>query len=334
MNSKILEPKLSEGFARLGYKTQHGWQRLPEWVRFYLELGHALATFESKNNRYVIALSVPTRSLVTQFIGSGLSCANIFLHPSIDQEHAEFIFSLPEGTAVKYFDKERVRKAIVQQGAVIEGEKRLGLLIEGDGNKTIFIAARDAYKVDVANKEISRLPKHQTGRAVRPPSHLLTQLLRDKTDEYIFQTRIDGVVVGSQIGLSLESQIELGFQVASKEWQDGSLCDLFRVMGEVPSNTGYRYLPQSAIRNELTVAHAGLLSHAAVIFDGSLGFLKWRETFGNQNWVVVLDRTEPNFINACAVVNAEYASRSESKIHLPVPHIPPAVEMMVFARDI
>jgi hypothetical protein len=315
MNSKILEPKLSEGFARLGYKSQHGLQRLPEWVRFYLELGHALATFESNKNRYVIALSVPTRSLVAPFIGSGLSCANIFLQSIIDHEHAEFIFSLPEGTAVKYFDKERVRKAIVQNIMIYEGEERLGLLVEEDGNKTIFIAAKDTYKIDVADKEISRLPKHQTGRAVHPPSHLLTRLLSEKADEYIIQTRIDGVVVGSLFGLSLESQLELSFQVTSKEWHDGSLRDLFRVKGEVPANIGYRYLVQSAIRNELTIAHAGLLSHAAVIFDGALGFLKWRETFVNQNWVVILDRTEPNFLNACAAVNAEYASRSESKIH-------------------
>lgn len=333
---RLILPDLLERFSHIHTQTDRGWVHLPEWAKFFLEVGVSLAHFQNERTRYVAALALPTRSFATPFICSGLSCANIFLHPDINQQHIEFLLSLPEGISVKYLDNGKLKKAITK-GVVRNKDKTyIGLLVEGDSNTIKYVSVENAHKIDISGRDYAKLPMHQKGRAIRPPSELLQELLIDKTDEYIFQTRIDGIVVGSMSSLQHDSELQLAFnQKGSKDPEHlGYLSDLFRVIGLNPPSTGHRFMLQSATKTEMAVPVEGLAHHASIIFDGALGFLKWKDAFPRQNWIIVLDRTESGFENAVGRVNEEYIYRSDLETKLPLPNIPSGIEMMFFSRDI
>lgn len=174
------------------------------------------------------------------------------------------------------------------------------------------------------------------GRNVIPPSELLFSLIPDKANEFVFRTRIDGVVVGIKNTLSEEARLPLAIPYKeNKRMREGSLSDLFRVEGFNPRNVGHRYIihPPNSNKPEIA-ADSNINSDALVIFDGALGFLKWREIYRNHNWVVILDHTDTNFPNAVAEVNREYINRSETVIDLDYNPLPTGIELMFFARDL
>lgn len=113
--SKRTQEQDAEGtfsFAPIHYRSREGYRPLPEWALFFLELGKTLSSLEIENQRYTVALALPTRSYATALIGAGIACARIFLKSDDDSDHIETIYSLPEGTSLKYYDKGKVKKAL------------------------------------------------------------------------------------------------------------------------------------------------------------------------------------------------------------------------------
>jgi hypothetical protein len=208
------------------------------------------------------------------------------------------------------------------------------LIIEAEGNKTIYVESSKANRIEITDKEIKTLPFHQKGRDIRPPSELMQALLQGYAYEYVFRTRVDGIIVGSSAALEEEAQSVLGIQSDNGKIYQGFLFELFRVKGFNPSSTGHRFLMHSTNVQEPITIPPQIASHSAVIFDGPLGFLKWKDFYKMQNWIVVLDHTASNFDNAVNQLNQECSFRSQTKIILPTPPIPSGIEMMIFGRDI
>lgn len=325
--------ELSNMLSLLHYQYNQQWSPLPGWAKFFLALGESLASTNFINKRYTVALALPIRSYAAAFIGTGFSCANLLLHSYGDAEYIEFIYSLPEGTSVKFFEKGKVKKAIKKELHEYNGILHVGLQIE-DGT-TKYIHPTNVRKIEVTDKTYDHLPIIQKGYNVVTPSGLLNALLQEKSSEYIYRTRVDGVVVGS--GNTLKEESLLSLEISDKERKktlQGNLHELFRVEGFNPHNVGHRFSLQSSNSNNHETTLDNLAPDSVVIFDGSLGFTKWREMYKAQNWVVVLDYTETNFLNAIAQINQEYLYRSDSVVKVSLPPLPSGIEMMFFTRDI
>jgi hypothetical protein len=325
--------ELKDRFSLLRFTNNKEWLPLPNWARSFLALGETLASANIENKKYTVTLALPTRSYAAALIGSGFSCANLLYHSYEDSEYLEYIYSLPEGTSIKFFDNGKVIKAIKKDNIEYNGKLHIGIQVEGTATK--YILPQNAHKIEVAEHDYEHLPNKQMGRNVIPPSELLFSLIPDKANEFVHRTRIDGVVVGTKNTLNEESHLPLAIpHKENKRIYEGSLSDLFRLEGFNARSIGHRYLIHSSNSNKLEVATDNNLNpDSLVIFDGALGFLKWREIYRNHNWVVILDHTDTNFPNAVAEVNREYINRSEAAIDLEFHPLPTGIEMMFFARD-
>jgi hypothetical protein len=326
--------EIIDQFSFVHFKSNKEWQPLPVWARFFLSLGESFANTNVGEKRYTAALALPTRSYATALIGSGFSHANLLFRSYEDSEYIKFIHSLPEGTSVKFFDNGKVKKAIKKNLQDYNGILLVGIQIEG--GTTQYIRPENVHKIEVTDKSYNHLPNRQKGRTIMPPSQLLNALMSDKAYDYVYQTRIEGVVVGSKNILQQESILPLAIlSKNTKQEFQGNLNDIFRVEGFNPSNAGHRFLMHTSSNNDpITMSLDNPFPNSVVIFDGALGFVKWKEMYKTQNWVVVLDHTDSNFSDAVSQINSEYAYRSESTIKKTLPLLPNGVEMMFFERDI
>ena len=325
---------LNTQFARLKYLKDERPSSLPNWVTFFLELGASLADIRTEQSRYVAALAVPSRAFAASFLGAGFSYSYFLLHQDMNAEHVEQIRCLPNGTAVRYLDgKGRLKKAIKRNLVIYEGRELIGIQDEGDGNKTVYLPAEKISGVEISDEHYKRLPYHQKGYKIRPPSDLLAELLPERSYEYVFQTTIYGVVVGLLSTIKLEAEAELLIGSQTGQVCKGTLQELFRVEGTNTPSSGHRF-SMHHVNNVGAANHTSLIADPIAIFDGSLSFTKWKELYRTYNWLIILDRTEPNFPNAVSQVNTEYANRGEKAPKILLPLVPHGVELMLFSRDI
>ena len=323
----------SAQFSRLSYRKGDQQSALPIWAEFFLELGAGLAEFRADGVRYVAALALPTRSYAVPFLGVGFSFAYFQTCSEVSQEHINLIRGLPNGASVRYLDGNgRLKKAIKRDLMSYQGRELVGIQDEGEGNKTVYLPLEKISRVEVSDEQDIHLPKRQKGRRIEPPSPLLGALLADRSYEYVFQTVEYGVVIGSFSSICEESQAELLFRSERGPTRKGSLQELFRLEGTSPASTGHRFAMHHA--SNVAPPNGRLCGkYPVAIFDGSNSFTKWKEHYRTHNWIIALDRTEPNFAVAAGQVNLEYANRSEeglAGLSLPVPL---GVELMLFCRD-
>lgn len=336
-NIKPVEsPSLQDIFDILHYQKDGIWLSLPEWAKFFLNLGNYLSSLNLKKNRFVIAISVPTRSYVATLIGSGITVGRARI-PIIgsDYEYYEKILSLKEGAPLKYRDGNRKKNAKRKGELNYNGKRLIGIQIdEGVTNTIKYISPENAKFIEIIDKDDVKLPHQQKGREILPPSKLLQSLLGDVyIDDFVFQTRLECVFIGPLNSLKQEISTPLATRRFPLEDCAGSISDLLRVHEFQPSSQAYRTSTLAAISKRNTKI-ASEVSPFAVIFDSSLGFVKWRDYWRNFNWVVILDRTDLNFQYAVDQMNQEYFSRSEKPYKPKIPSIPAGIEIMFFTVDL
>jgi hypothetical protein len=298
-----------------------------------LSLGETLSNVNAEDNKYVMAIAVPSRSYAAAFICSAFAISNLLNRSYEDAEYIDLIHSLPEGTSVKFFDNGKVKKAIKKNIQPYDGLLLVGIQIEG--GTTQYIRPENVHKIQIADKNYEHLPNRQAGRTVVPPSELLNALFPDRANDYVYKTKIEGIIVGSKNALQQECALPLAVLSNSKKQQfQGNLNDLFRVEGFTLSNTGHRFAVHASGNNDISMMSLeNLAPNPVAIFDGALGFVKWKEIFRNNNWIVILDRTDANFSDAVSQINAEYTSRSERAISTSFPLPLSGIEMMYFRRN-
>lgn len=322
-------------FAHIQYLGRNGYRSLPEWALFFLELGKILSTLEIDSHRYTIALALPTRSYATALIGAGIACSRIFLKSDEISDHIETIYSLPEDTSLKYYDNGKVKKALKKDLVEYNGIRLLGIQIED--HTTIYLRPENVNKVEIADVDYNHLPNKQGGYSVALPSKLAYAILQGRSYEFFYRSRIEGFLVGSRNTLKEEASLTLSItQHGEEKYGTGSLTDLFRVKGFVPNNVGHRFLLTSPSSSSNTIIEAlqQVPAHCPVIFDGAIGFLKWKEMFADQDWIVILDQTDLHFPNAVSQLNQDYSRRSESGRNIEFPQLPNGIEATFFLRDL
>ena len=323
-------------FDNLYYRKDERWFALPPWAKFYLELGDLLSRFDEQNKRFVVALAVPTRSYASALISSGLIMARskLFFRDN-DLEYYEKIIALKVGTPLVYREGNRKKSAKKADNHDYEGKLHIGIQIdEGTTNTKKYISPENARLIEIAERDTVRLPQQQTGREIAPPSQLLKTILGEaQLYDFVLQTRLENFVVGPVNVLKQELETSLATSLSTRADSQGYLSDMMRVREFQPPGTAHRCSILAAA-NKGNLAATNDTSAFAVIFDGSLGFVKWRDPWRHFNWIVILDRTDPNFDYAVDQVNNEYAYRSEIQHQRKLPPIPEGIEIMFFTGDL
>ena len=313
-----------------------------------MRLGATVAQVQNVQECHVTALAVPTRSYAAVLVAAGMIISRAKTtdteHQASPSDHFKMLGSLPAGTSVTLRRGEKAVKGLLvgmkdirvdMRDTSKEGISMIGVQTQsGKGGSLIeWLPVGSALKIQISSKVWTRLPANleKAKDASTSRSEFVSRVFQG-ADLWKFLTTstLDCVILGSVGPLVQEATLtKLSVGSRGPEASAGTLLDILRIRRLYNNNEAFRsdIFPVNAKNNAMSSEE--MVPHL-VIFDGSVGFLKWRHNWAHCNWVVILDRTEPRFTEAVQVVNEEYLSRiSEGKLKLSgLP--PPSVELVAF----
>ncbi len=333
-NARPRDRELLDGLLYL-----HGaeWRPLPPWARFFLDLGAQIASYSPKSGPLVVALSLPARAYAAALAASGIVLTRAHLPDDQADTSAHFrmlchLASQEPNIPVEYIEnvKGRLKRTCAElQGVEIRnGVPTLKVLIgtERQGQTTSFIGERIAFKVQLARKS-GALGRSRTMKELAFTKRALGDA---NLADFVFRTQLDCAILGTCSQLNHEiTEASFAFRATNGKLEEGHLQDILRAC---------RFLTDSQhFRSEIIpVAHEGrpraplTSTPNTVIFDGSIGFLRWRDDWRGVPWLVLLDRTETHFAEAVEAVKSEDMSRVADAKGLQIPPIPPGIEITTF----
>lgn len=312
------------------YWSDEEWVPLPEWARFYINLGEAVASYNMNQGRLVLGLAIPTRAFAASLIAAGI-VATLSRVPvtSLDEnEYFNHFCTLETGTPLVYRCRNRVFQAVFDGVTEFEGEKRIRLRITNPrgGNLTALLNANQSMGVTKA-KTKHKLPKSQGGRKILADDRFTRSLLPDGVDVYEFasSSRLECLIVGRVKSFYSEA-IKTQFAAKSdNKFLVGNLQALLRIR---------KFSPRQPYRSD--IYHLGQRNAAApstlpkfVLFDGSQAYLQCRHFLRQSPWIILLDRTDRSFHEAVHFVNDGYARRTGQGA-LQIPAFSSGIEGIVY----
>jgi hypothetical protein len=339
--------QLAVKLHELYFRTQEDWACLPEWVKFYLSLGSYISSGPMDGRRLIAGVALPTRAFAAVFAAAGVVCEwnNRNGGDTNGIDHFEELCGLPVSTAVTYLAGERNKLGVILGCFKVGGERWLRIQTGHPHNnaETHGVNNRTAYRVQVVPElgimDPRDLPYNQYGTLITPPSEFARRVLGEEMAyNFTLQPHMKALLVGRVNHLRREA-IDTNFAVIKEGKTDqvpsfcaGTIQELIRsrrLFGM--TNKPYRtdIFPSNSRRAPRTLQEPPPL----IIFDGSHGFLRWRNHWRGSNWLVLLDVTEGNFGDAREALNSEYRTmREDDDVPLDLPTPPEGVEL-VFYRE-
>ena len=306
-----------------------------------MHLGAEAVQDNNDQQRLVIALAVPTRSYAAVLLAVGAIVSNAKTINAAGQvspeSHFEMLCGLPTETSVILREEGKPVKGIFvgTRDFKNDGNLRIGVQIQNSkgGALTTWLSRETSQKVQVSSMPWSRLPKDaDNAREVDTSSSEFTSEIFQGIDlwNFVTESSLDCVILGNVGTLEKEATTtKLSIGSRGTEASAGSLQDILRICRLFRNNEAFRSQILSVNSNEHAKLSEGMLPRM-VIFDGAVGFLKWRHYWSQSNWVVILDRTETRFLEAVQSVNEEFLSRiDERELNLSNP-TPQSVELKAF----
>ena len=347
---------VSRTVMKLRYATVEGSAKLPAWANFYLELGSFLISqLEQASERRVLGVAIPTRAFSAVFCAVGAVVGSIAtgdVQPN-DDEHFAQLCEAPCGTHIKFRDRDKKGKDRLLDGILL-GSQEITSPLKGStgpvrmlqiqlekssmqdpaaGGLRRYIPRERARDVTLANVEITltanSLPVGQKGAILAPTSDFARAVLGSHAiTEFERESHMTCLLIGSQTALRNEVTVPV-FQTDAG--QTGTLSDLLRIRRLVGVTRPFRSDLFAANSRRPPRFPAERNRPDLVIFDGSLGFLKWRDYFPSSHWLVLLDQTEPGFEEGLQTLNNHYIQRNGTDPNLDdFPSLPDGVELIFF----
>lgn len=312
-----------------------GWQPLPQWCNFYLELGKWIKEVYNREH-LVIALSVPVRSFVSAFIASGYLAAS-GTRVIDSQECFRKIASLPRDACIRFMYKDRKTVGIYKGITEAFGEQRIRVQVEDSksGGLTLVLRPEElAGFVVVDNSSAIKLPARQRGYKLSFNRDFITAFLGvNDITSYLSRSKLESVIVGTVkvIGEEL-NDYRFGIVKHSGGIVEGRLQDIIMARRFAPAALGFHCD---------VVSSRSFLQHLdqrlpLVIFDSPTAFLESGSMFTSSiKKVVVLERTNRNYSEAVRQLNQRfYQSRDRTGEVKISEAIPPGVDLMVFEESV
>ncbi len=280
--------------------------------------------------RLVVAVSLPTRAFAASLVATG-AVARLAERPASDDvaSHLAYLRGLPPGTTVTHrFDSRRKRTAELRGIKAVNGQEYI-VLQEGNGPR--YVPSQHALRIEVSRHQRRHPPRVAQVRTIRTNAGLAAGL-NDSVTDFLAQSRLGVVLVGSDARLRAELEAPLGIELPSGAVQPGQLQDLARVRRFGRDGEGYRseLVPFEVTDGPLPLRDAPTLT----VFDGARSFLHGARRWPDTNWVVILDRSEPRYEEGCAEIDRLYTTRrSQAAVALILPTPPAAVEYTAFGVE-
>ena len=320
----------------LVYSGEYGWETVPDWGAFLLSLGAFAATYPKTNTRLVVGAALPTRAYAAAFVGTGVVYHRIVsAGPRLPADsYFQQLCELEPNTPVKLFCGNKT-----SEGKFVGCIEKLGhmgvevqLTNKSGGRASQWIPAKDCLRIEVLDGQGNELREKLKWKNVKDVSPFARRLLGDENvQEFNTRSRLECLLVG-RLNLLHEEITGMNFACAPPlEEEQGVLQDVLRVRKFLGVGQAFRSEAVAAGGQD-AAEEAGELKPHVTVFDGSTGFAKWRDYCRDSHWVVLLDRTEPGFEGAAALLNAEYSNRvGEEKLE-ELPEVPAGLEVVAFTE--
>lgn len=312
------------------------WVPLPDWCHFFIRLGHVLAMADNQDKRLIAGLAVPTRAYTACLAAAGavMGRASIPVNaPAGKEEHFNNLCRLEYGTPLNYIKGNRKKKAIFAGITTFNGELRIRIQTESEegGGLTELLNKKMALAVSVADGGEIKLPKKQSGHKIVTRKAFLDNLLPGvDINTFVLFSRLDAVITGPVALIRREvTDTRLIVKMPRGKFAEGTFQDILRVRRFLFEGKPFitDVYPVSGGRQPGN----GYSNPAVAVFDGALAFLKWRDAWLDSNWIVLLDRTGPNFWDGAETLNQDYIkNRTLNCPELDLLSVPAGVEMICY----
>jgi hypothetical protein len=293
----------------LYYSDGQQWVELPDWGRFFINLG---ASCESSTKVKIrLAVAIPTRAYAASLTAFGFVTNRLLSKTNkiTSQEYFQQLCDLEKGTPVSFVKNGRKKEGEFYGCKVLNSETWIMIRVHDQraGGLSEGISERDAFNVKILSTKREKLPKRQTGRLVRPLSPFAQMFVDEDALPLDKQTTLETIILGQRSVLYKEiAGTTFAIRNAENEFIEGTLQDILRVR-EYLNDTEHFLSQVIPVNSSLAIQAAKDLLPDLVIFDGVRGFLRWRDYYRKSNWMILLDRAESNFRDAAAILNQEYS---------------------------
>lgn len=307
------------------------WVPVPDWARFFIDLGAAMASINPGQSRVVAAVSTPTRAFAAALCAIGIVRDRLATPVVPDvTEHLAHLRALPLNTTVIFRPGTSGTKQKI--GQLVGWDTRYGrdyLVIRDSRNSSHLMPADRALAVRVAERQRTAPPASPTLRPVQEDPGLLAGVLSDDAlAECLRHSRLECLLVGNETTLRQELLTAPFATSGECGLVEGCLQDIARVHGLGRDGESHRSEIVSATRGP--TRRLAVIWPPVVIFDGSTSFLRWGSAWPGANRVIILDRTDHRFTEAVAEVDAAYATRAGDAASRALPVPPPGIECAAF----
>ena len=336
----------------LYYYRDGRYRTLPPWASFFIELGRFAGNAPREQKRLVLSAAMPTSAFAAAFTAAGVTTARASMSLPLDPyQYAEDLSKLPLGTGVwlrGINDREdkKIRGQLYWERETLSGPNvpgkglSLRVLIQrynhhAAGGTTYIIEPKDACRITPADFSDANLPvgiNENQWQLLTSDSRFLQEALGTADAlEFVFRTSLECVLLGP-IGKNQDELMNTIMAAGTPE-KTGILQDLVRANRCLKSHDSYR--TQMYAGNSPNLPEEIRLKPQVVVFDGASGYLRWRHHFSKSHWIVLLDRTEPNFTDAVSELNRDIQQVpvQERRVNLGFA-VPQGLEIMGYQKQV
>lgn len=305
---------------------------LPYWARFYGFIGEWIIRSRQDDRRLVVGLSVPTRAFCGALIATGAiaKLAALSENPAPpESEHFEELKALPTDTPVRIKNRKTNK---YKNGLFIEyisDDPMYGQILKiqttkgGAKSEPSFdiYTVKNCLEIEIIANESQNLPVNPASKPLDDGFDMWSSLLNaDHVAGFYHNDSTECLVLGQPAHLEPEITNQKFSvpvdtpnnqpSIVAGEYRTGPLQSILRAQRFDKANSGHKSDVWSS-RQLPSRINLMAESPTLVVFDGALEFTKWRHFFGQSNWAVILDRTEPKYWDAVRDLNDDFLHRLE-----------------------
>ena len=297
---------------------------LPDWMRFYFDLGSYLAEQLDKPQILTIVVSLPTRAYAAVATAASLvSCRALNPSPNYTAELLLTFNTLEKDTSLIYW-RNGLRKKVRYQGICSITNRKM-ISFQTEKGEIRYIDLMDIQRLRIVRNKDFRLPMKQKGHLDENVQALIKWLIpNDKQMDFIDKTNCICGIIGRVLQLQAETSAQL---LCCGERETGSFGDILRVRNFQTQYRSYKsiILPSSAQKLSLM----GEQKPEVIILDGARSFLRWRRDLRNFNKIIFLDRTDRSYLEGVGEINQYSATAKVETVKKIEIQIPNGIEMMI-----
>ena len=324
--------------TQLAFLDGENLTRVESWATFLIELGWRVGDLNQENQPLVTVLILPTRRYAAAFFIAGLVARRAAERPSQEKAEERFLqlASLieEEPVAATYVRRDgTARMRGILEGVDLDRQRLLFRITNSGrgGSAAMEITPRGSLRVELLDRDLSRLPINQHGQSLEQADELLEHFLPDRNPaNFRVERGLDCALIAQKSTVK-DDVCDTYFFVGDRDTAEGYELQHVLRIDDFVTRGGSRvqiFSNMSAREPELTGVN---LPHA-VVYDGGRGYSKWSRWLPGVHRVVLLGRADPDLEPALDAVMKEALTRTgtDDSALAVLPELPAGVEALVF----